>query len=532
VSESSFDVICVGSGGGGLSAAITAADAGMSVVVLEKSSQIGGTCAYSDGQIWVGANRLAREAGMPDSPVETRQYLEFLSMGVAEASLRDNFVERAPEAVNFLIDCGVALQVIRGLADYHYPNAPGSKQEGRYLEVVPVAEAELGELADLVQTSPHGNGWMTNQEVMASESESEMTAVIARHVERRERCTGAGLAAALAKAAAERAAHFRPSTAAVRLVMRDGRVDGVVIRDESGQSLLHARRGVVLATGGYDYSPVFMKAFELEDEVYSMAPATTTGDHLILGSRVGAAIVKTRLPETSQLTLGLHTPGDEHEGSPKYRYCLPALAHSILVNRRGRRFGDEKSRGIKPRLRDLDDRGDAANWPTWLILDQNYREKFTLGAVGPGDPLPVGMADSADTIRELAEIAGIDPTGLEETIARWNEFCARGADEDFGRGSTLLTTVVRSEILGRIDRPPFLAVKLSWLSLNTPSAGLRITANAEAVDIAGNPISGVFVAGNAAASVDTGARYQSGLGNSRGLTYGYLAARTMVARQG
>lgn len=529
--EAMFDVICVGSGAGGLAAAVTAADAGASVLVVEKGAKIGGTTAYSDGEIWVGANDLAKDAGIADSTDETRAYLDYLSMGIAEPALRDNFIVRSLETARFLRDCGVRLQFVSQKADYYYPDAPGSKFEGRYLEVMPFDRSQLGEWADAVQISPYDTSWITSSEtVRTGRRPDERMKLCTGHMERGELCGGAGLVASLLKAGADRGVEFRTSTAAIRLIVHDGRVSGVRVRGNAGEYAVGARRGVVLATGGYDHNPTFLKTFELHDDVKGLAPKTVTGDHIVLGGQVGAAVVKTRPPHVSPLMLGFHTPGEEHDGGPKYRYCMPSMAHSILVNRRGLRFSPTALYApLMTALNEADENGEVVNWPAWLILDQNYRDRFPLGDVPPGAPLPEGMAATADTIGELAEIAGIDPDGLEYTIARWNGFCERGVDEDFDRGKSAFAKAFFGDALGPIDRPPFVAVKQSWLSVNIPSAGLRINADAQAVGFTGDPIPGLFVTGMAAASVDTGARYQSGLGVSRGLTYGFVAARKMLA---
>lgn len=531
--DSMFDVVCVGSGAGGLGAALAAADAGASVIVIEKGPQLGGTTSYSNGEIWVGASDLAEAAGIPDSPDETRQYLEFLSEGTAAPELRDNFIVHSVEALKLLNDCGVQLQVINGLGDYYYPEVPGSKAEGRYLEAVPFDQKQLGALADLVLISPYDTSWVTNNEgVMTAGQPIETMKLAAQHQERGELCGGAGLIAALMKAGFDRGVEFRPSTSAVRLVMNDGRVTGVRVQGESGEYVIGARRGVVLATGAYDHNDSFLKTFELHDGVKGLAPTTVTGDHIVLGGQVGAAVVKTRPPGTSPLFLGFHTPGEEDNGVPKYRYTMMSMAHSVLVNRRGLRYSQTGlSLPIMAALNEVDENGEALNWPTWQILDQNFRDKFPLGDVPPGAPLPEGMAATADTIRELAEIAGIDPDGLEYTIERWNKFCDRGVDEDFARGTSPMEKSFFGGDLGRIDRPPFVAVKQSWVSANIPSAGLQINADGQAISLTGNPIPGLFVSGNAAAMVDIGARYQSGLGISRGITYGYVAARKMFGER-
>ncbi|MGE2716239.1 FAD-dependent oxidoreductase [Mycolicibacterium litorale] len=532
MNKDEVDVVVVGSGGGGLGAALTAAAGGATVVLVEALPKIGGGLAYSDGQVWCGANHLAAAAGMPDSPEETSQYLEFLSRGVARSELRDNFVRRAPEAIKYFTDLGIEFDAIAGLPDYYFPSGPGSKGEGRYLEAAKFDERRLGDLIGLVQTSPWGNGWATSAEEIAVAGDHDAAHKIESDNRARGlRCTGQALAAALVKQCHDRGVDLRPSTCLIRLTVEDGRVTGVVVEDPERTYIVRARRGVVLATGGYDHNADYVRTFDLVDEIHSMAPPTTTGIHFKAAGLVGAEIVKTRPPNASPFLFGFHTPGDYWEdGRPKFRMYFPGSPHSIFVNRFGRRFTEDATyHHIMEDLADVGDDGELVNWPTWLIVDQNYRDKYPLGLVGPGQPLPDGMAVVSDSLRGLAEAAGIDPDGLEAGIARWNELSEIGSDEDFGRGTFAMTRAYTGPVtLGPIVKPPFVAIKLARMSLNQGSAGVRINENAQVIALGGEPIPGLFASGNAAASLDIGAVYQSGLGNSRGLTYGYIAAKTML----
>jgi 3-oxosteroid 1-dehydrogenase len=171
-----------------------------------------------------------------------------------------------------------------------------------------------------------------------------------------------------------------------------------------------------------------------------------------------------------------------------------------------------------------------------LIVDQNYRDKYMLGSVAPGQPLPDGMAVAGGTLREIAETVGIDAAGLEETVARFNGFCASGVDEDFGRGSMGYGSQMFGDRrmpnpnLGPIDKPPYVAIKLTRIAMNTPAAGLRIDGDGAVQSVRGDTIPGLYAAGNAAAQLDIGAAYNSGMGNMRALLYGYIAAKAIGSR--
>jgi hypothetical protein len=168
------------------------------------------------------------------------------------------------------------------------------------------------------------------------------------------------------------------------------------------------------------------------------------------------------------------------------------------------------------------------------VFDQTFRETYAVGPVPPEEPLPEGLAVTGDTWAELGERAGIDPGGLEETVGRFNEFCERGLDEDFGRGThawglaTFGDQRMPNPVLGALEKPPYYAILLTRVGMGIPSAGLKIDAESRVVNTRGEPIPGLYAAGNSAAQIDV-ITYQSGIGNARGLTYGYLAAKNLVA---
>jgi 3-oxosteroid 1-dehydrogenase len=207
--------------------------------------------------------------------------------------------------------------------------------------------------------------------------------------------------------------------------------------------------------------------------------------------------------------------------------------HTVMVNRTGRRFADESF------FHDLDasfarfdgSTGQFPNRPAWFVFDANFRSKYPLGPIMPGQPLPDGLVETADSIGELADILGMDRTNLEDTVERFNKACAAGVDEEFGRGLVPWSQVsfgdarvTPNPLLGPVDKPPFHALQLTRLAASLPSAGLKTDTVGRVLRADGAPIPGLYAAGNSAARIDTGG-YQSGTANARGLTFGYLAAR-------
>lgn len=531
------DVLVIGSGAGGLSAAIAAGHSGADVIVVESADKIGGATAYSGGQVWAGLTDPAGEEGIEDSRSDVQAYLEWLSEGSAEPALRDVFIDRGPEAIRFLRDRGVPLTVVRHSPDYYYPLAPGSKPEGRVHEIEPWDQRQLGDLIDRVATSPYGGGWLSTQDRVDAGGQAPTPQLEARRQERFERgqrCGGAGLAAALAKSAADQGAVFFTSTRAVKLLSNEGQVTGAIVRDANGEREIRARAGVIIATGGYDWNPDKQRELDKMVGLKSMAPPTTRGDHFDLTRELAAAVAVVRQPYTSGAVFGIHTPGEDRDGEPVFRYFTPGLPHSIVVNAAGRRFADDSFHMSLVEGVVGGREGTGENWPAWIVVDQTYLDNYPIGAVPAGRPLPDGMATIGDTVEDLARRAGIDPAGLTQEVQRFNEFSENGEDRDFGRGTLPYTLTLHGDPrlpnpnLGPLSRGPYAAFQLTRVGVNCPAAGIVIGPNGEVRTESGDDIPGLYAAGNCTAQLDIGVGYNSGIANQRGLLYGYLAAMALT----
>lgn len=540
--DESVDVVCVGSGIGGLSAALTAAERGASVLVLEKFELLGGVSALSSGQLWLGPNHLAQEAGIADTDEEASAYLTHLSQGFSTDDRRDVFVQRANEAVRYFTDViGLEMTVVRGLPDYYYPAVKGSKAEGRYIEVKPFAAERLGEWADRVLTSPYGDGYSyttSNEWVQMQSGGDHVGACLQRHLAAGERCAGAGLAAAQVRAALDRGVQLRAATEVTELVIENGAVLGVIAKDADGSRRIEARRGVILATGGYDWRRDLVRAFDALPEAGTMAPPSVTGDHLTMAAKAGAIPVPARAPSQSPIFIGYKVPAETIYGHGSYRMWLPGNPHQIAVNRSGRRFANDSfypDVATKVARFDGQEQG-MPNWPAWIVFDQNLVDKYGMMPTWPGQPLSEGMAIQADSLDALAVETGIDAEGLRDTVARFNGFCETGTDEDFGRGTVPWGRIMTGDPrlpnpnLGPIERGPFYATRIERVTMGVPTAGLPIDIDARVIAADGRPVPGLYAAGNSAAWLDIGGGYNSGIANTRGMLYGYLAALAMMGQ--
>jgi 3-oxosteroid 1-dehydrogenase len=532
-----FDLVSVGGGAGGLSAAITAAAAGARALVVEKSSYVGGVTARSLGQAWVGANHLAVAAGMPDDVEDTRSYLDFLAGSLRDGDRQQAFIDGATETVRYLCqDRGLDLEVIPDWPDYYYPIAPGSKAEGRYLEAVPFDLRELGAWQDRVVISPHGYGYLSTQDFARTGRDYQAVQDVIRHNRDAHIVVGgSGLCARLVKIAVDLGVEIRTECAGRQLVTEDATVTGIEVSTFTGGRRI-AASAVVLATGGYDWNPDFVRSFEHLDQLTSLAQTTVEGDHLTMGTRVGAMLATTPAA-ANPIMAGFPVPGFELDGHPAYfwHYSGP---HSVLVNRAGDRFADESFYPAPvAAYAQLDGATQShPHWPAWLVFDESYREKYPVGPVLPGTDLPDGTAVVAPTVSELAKHTAIDEQGLLATIDRLNDACASGVDRAFGRGTVPWSNRANGDRrmggnpnLGRIATAPFYAIKLHRVGGGMPAAGLTIDTVGRVLDSGNRPIAGLYAAGNSAARLET-VGYQSGLGNTRGLTFGHLAALDVIDR--
>ena len=534
------DVLAIGSGIGGLSAAIAAHDHGLAAMVLEKSGQVGGVTALSQGQVWVPGNHLARDIGIEDSPESGFRYLQRLSMGYGEDEAILNFAIHAREALRYFADkAGLRMAVIRGCPDYYYGLTNDSVSEGRLLEVEPFPGPSLGEeWQDKTRLSPQVPWSLTTQDIADAGGLAAMTKwdfeLMGRRITEDERCAGSGLAAYFVKAALDRGIPLETGVSAEGLIGDGTRIIGVHAKKDGRDLFIKANKGVVIAVSSYERNKPLEKTLGNQLDPESMLFSAIDGANIRLAGPFGAKIA--RVPEISMA--GFSVPGEEtDEGLPVWRSAMPiiGLPHHIVVNSAGKRFGNE---GFYRSFYYQTDVIDGAkqthpNFPCWIVIDSQAREKYAFVSIMPGQDWPDGFGVVADTIEELASEAGIDVAGLAEAVSRFNANAERGVDPDFGRGEqpwgawmTGDKTNEPNPNLGPLVKPPFYAVRMSRMgATGIPAAGLKIDRNANVVGWDEQPIPGLYAAGNSAARMESGAVMQSGVSNARGMTYGWLAAR-------
>jgi len=530
------DVVVLGSGGAALTAAIAAYDFGaQDVVILEKSGMVGGTTAMSGGMLWIPNNLYQQEAGIEDSDEDVVAYLDALAPGALDPDTLGAFLERGPEMIRYFAEkTPVRFHAYADFPDYQ-PYLPGAKAEGgRSLDNEAFSFEQLGKWA--ARVNPTKMAYPVRGSLMEAINGTLDEATLAEREAHDYRGLGQALIGALFKAVLDRDIPIEFEKRARKLVKAGDRVIGVIAEDADGRDFrVRARRGVVIATGGFEWNETLVKAFLRGPLTGPVSVPENEGDGLVMAIEAGAQLGNMQNAFWQQSVL---------EFKPQHRAAKPnyllgsderARPGAILVNRAGKRFVNEAANyNAMGKALHVFDAGthSYANLPYWLIIDQRYKGKYPTFTSPPGGPIPPYMIQ-ADTLEALAEKAGIEPQGLATTVARFNQMVRNGHDDDFNRGDNSYDNFYMwgdpafdppYRTLGLIDQGPFYAVKMESGALGT-CGGPKTNGEAQVLDWSGNPIAGLYAAGNAMAAVLGEAYGGAGGTLGPGMTFGYIAGK-------
>ncbi|MBW0015094.1 FAD-dependent oxidoreductase [Mycobacterium sp.] len=518
------DVVVLGSGGAGLTAALTAAVAGASVEVFEKSATVGGTTAVSGGIAWIPSHNRSPAGEL--TVADALRYLRAQSLGSMDNALVETFVRTGPAMLDFVeAHSGVRFEVAAGFPDYR-PELPGGQPTGgRSLSAGPFDLTEVGDWADRITSFPAD--W--SNVGFDAETRARLHAAIDERTS--DLCVaGTALVAGLLKGLLEAGVTPRVKARAEELVAEHGEITGVRL-DLAGRRIgVRARRGVVLATGGFEWDPVLVQAFLRGPMHGAVSPPYNTGDGLRMAMAHGADLAN--MGEAWWVPI-VQIPGDTIEGKQRSRSVRleRTRPRSIIVNSAGRRFVNEACdyNSMAGAFQYLDPRGGYVNDRGWIVFDSVHLQRYGFLGVAPGQPVPDWFRESAD-LAELAAKTGIDADGLVRTVEEWNRWVADGADPDFGRGLSAYdgywgddrAPTLAGKTLGPIDTAPYYAVPVRIGAMGT-KGGPRTDPDGRVLHVSGEPIPGLFAAGNAMAGV-TGRAY-GGAGGTIGpaMVFGYRA---------
>jgi 3-oxosteroid 1-dehydrogenase len=539
-----LDVIVVGSGAAGMTAALVAAHHGLRTVVLEKTGSFGGSTARSGGGIWAPGNEVLRRAGVRDTPEQARAYLDYVTGNCVPAPRRQALLEHGPAMLAFVrATCPVDFAWVPGYADY-YPEAPGGLAQGRSIEPVPldgrVLGAELAHLNPPYLPAPRGVTITQADYRWLSLGPRHPRAVLAtarilgrmagtRLLGRRTLSMGQALAAGLRAGLAAKDVPVWLDTPMTGLHLEDGRVAGVQVIRDGRPATIRSGRGVVLAAGGFERNEEMRRRYQRQPigTEWTTGSAGNTGDAITAGEAAGAAL--------DLMDDAWWGPSIPLSGGPYFCLAERSLPGCILVNGAGQRFVNESAPYVDAVHAMYDGQGTGSpHIPSWLIIDQRYRNRYVFAGLPPRRPLPrrwyaAGAVYRAPTIAELAGQAGVDPAALAKTVVRFNEFAEAGRDADFGRGDSAYDRYYGdprcrpNPNLAPLTQPPFYAVKIVPGDLGTKGR-LRTDERARVLREDGTPIPGLYAAGNTSAAVMGHSYAGAGATIGPAMTFGYIAA--------
>lgn len=536
--EETADVVIVGAGASGLAAAIAAHEAGAAVQVIEKASTVGGTAAISGGVVWAPANAHMSPSDAEADREAAIAYFRSLSDDL-NAEVLAAFVNEAGDAIAFLESVTpLRFGVLAGYPDY-YLDRPGARPHGgRALDADLFDFNRLGAWREKVFTAGPVSRLMLRETPLGGATILPAAEVFRSRTLGDLRGFGQALVGALLAGCLERGIEPILNAHARRLLVEEGAVVGVEVTQSGQVRRFAARRGVILATGGFEWNRAMTTAFLRGPLTHPASPPNATGDGLKMAQRVGADLGNM----TSAWWAPTMTPGGETwpDGSPRSSPVLieRTLPGSIIVNRGGRRFCNEATNysALAGAFHQFDPNTyDWANLPAWLVFDGAYKARYAVGPAPPGFPAPDWIS-SAPTLAALALEIGCDPGGLAQSVDTFNRGAALGRDPDFGRGESPYDIFYgdrsrpgAAATLAPLETPPFFAVPITMGALGT-NGGVRTDSCGRALDPDGEVIPGLYAAGNVMAA-PTGSVY-AGAGGTLGpaLTFGCIAGRHAAHR--
>lgn len=534
-----YDLVVVGSGGAGLTAALAAAVDGARVLVVEAADRFGGSTSVSGGQVWAQGNHRAVELDTTarDTVDDARDYCLYHAPE-RDPALIDAFISAAPTMAR-AVEEHTPIRFTSMRSPDSFAEGPGGRLAGRNLEVAPVASGDFAPWQHWVWSPPYP-AVLTNDEVTEHKlifGGAPPMELIETRMEAAQVTLGVGLIVGLLQGCKAAGVELVRSCRVIELEQHAGQVVTVIVEYAGEARRLKVRLGVVLATGGFEHDRNLADRLLVLPDPQPATPPVSSGDGLRLAARAGAMVGHLSESWCWPVKPAIATwEGTDDAPRPEIIIAERALPHVIWVNPAGRRFVNEASHNCALSFTEIDPASNRSrNLPTYAVGDAQYRRAYALAGAAPGDPVPDWVIQ-ADTLSELAVAMGVDSDRLAATVAAFNQSVLAGHDAEFGRGSSaydrhLGDPEAAHPNLGTIEKPPFFAMPVLPGLVGT-KGGACTDAHGRVLDWEGRPIAGLFAAGNAAASVIGPGILSSGMTLGLALTWGWIAGTAAAKDKG
>jgi 3-oxosteroid 1-dehydrogenase len=519
--DMSADFVVIGSSCGGLTAACKAHELGLSTVVIEKCETLGGGTAFSGGVIWIPYNHHMMEKGLPDSREAALEHIRRTSMGRHMEEMLAAYLDKGPEMLRDVEKITpLRMQSAATLPDYR-DELPGGSKGGRLLAPEPIYMAQL--LLEAESRFP----------LLSRIRRSPLplfSAIPLPTTDPRFYVAGRALIGGLLLGCIEKKIPVMAGTPARKLITDRGVVVGVRAEQDGKDFFIRASKGVLLATGGFEWNAEMNKRHLKVPDIHGITPPGNSGDGHVMGMEVGGAVA---LMDLSLFLPTIRIPDEEIDGKPWYRNFMFNVGHpgNIIVNRDGKRCCNECFYpDIGRAFEAFDSRNSrSANLPMYWIVDQAYRDRIPVGPLAKGTEM-AGWIHRSDTIEDLALELGVPSQSLDETVRRFNRFAKEGLDPDYDRGETgydkrwaFFPNHKPNPVLGALEKAPFYGVEIHVGTVGN-LGGLVTNKHGQVLDAEGNPIMGLYATSNAAAPLSTGYAYTSGMTGGKAMIFGWASA--------
>ncbi|WAC54035.1 FAD-dependent oxidoreductase [Gordonia sp. SL306] len=524
--EENYDVVVVGSGGGGLIGGYIAASRGLRTLVIEKTDQVGGTTSYSGSGLWFPGSAPTRRAGIDDTDVEAaRQYMRKAVNDPGREELQDAYLSAGIALIDELEQSEWFQTFEHQPVPDYLDHLEGATPHGRSIFPPPIAVNELGDKASIVRKSIYTERYGHTEDEMFVGGRALIARALSAFLE-----TGNGV--------------LKLNTALTGLVVDGDRIVGVEALSDGEPVRLRAARGVLLAAGGFEHNAELRAKYGTlpSNAEWSDGVDSNVGDALVAGIAVGA--------ETDLMDEAWYVPGTvQPDGKPVFQ---SGIRGGIWVNGAGERFVNE----LRPYdqaghvIRDGEREAEGSHAPAYWVFDHKAFERDGFGGKGPDVPVSAewfesGALKKADSLEELAELIGVPPAALVDSVKTFNGYVEDGVDEEFHRGESAWDQMFQfivgypalpeqnfvvplpaegpNPLLTATDTPPYYAATILLSDIGT-KGGLKTDASARVLGADGQPIGGLYATGNTMAAMSGPVYLGAGTPIGSSLAFAYRAA--------